>query len=230
MSHRFAAEHTKLVSRTDDLRRKDASSFSSREPELVDALEACLQGMRPMDAASREPLAKMADVSSPSAASCQYTEKKRPERASFSSPTTPPAASHDEFNLRRHAERTLRSSLRHASPEDAGRRQRRISWDTKPESFRIIPARHDSRQPFLPPHPGVELSANLESISHRCHLEDVAFVWELFKETNDLPLSCLQSGSSYLDFDFDATAAAFASASCAGVKLAMENRSKLRNP
>ena len=28
-------------------------------------------------------------------------------------------------------------------------------------------------------HPGVELRANLESISHRCHLFEVAFVWEL---------------------------------------------------
>jgi hypothetical protein len=26
-------------------------------------------------------------------------------------------------------------------------------------------------------HPGVELRANLESISHRCHFFEVAFVW-----------------------------------------------------
>ena len=32
-------------------------------------------------------------------------------------------------------------------------------------------------------HPGVELRANLKSISHRCHLEEVASVWELTKET-----------------------------------------------
>ena len=30
-------------------------------------------------------------------------------------------------------------------------------------------------------HPGVELRANLKSISHRCHLFEVAFVWELTK-------------------------------------------------
>ena len=36
-------------------------------------------------------------------------------------------------------------------------------------------------------HPGVELRANLKSISHRCHLFEVAFVWELTKETIDLP-------------------------------------------
>ena len=41
-------------------------------------------------------------------------------------------------------------------------------------------------------HPGVELGANLKSISHRCHLFEVAFVWELTKETFHLPLGCLQ--------------------------------------
>ena len=43
-------------------------------------------------------------------------------------------------------------------------------------------------------HPGVELRANLKSISHMCHLFEVAFVWELTKETIHLPLSCLQGG------------------------------------
>ena len=43
-------------------------------------------------------------------------------------------------------------------------------------------------------HPGVELRANLKSISHRCHLFEVAFVWELTKETIHLPLGCLQGG------------------------------------
>jgi len=32
-----------------------------------------------------------------------------------------------------------------------------------------------------PPHPGVELRANLKSISHRCYLFEVAFAWELTK-------------------------------------------------
>ena len=45
-------------------------------------------------------------------------------------------------------------------------------------------------------HPGVELRANLESISNRCHLFEIAFVWELTKETLGLPLGCLQGGFS----------------------------------
>ena len=32
------------------------------------------------------------------------------------------------------------------------------------------------------------------SASHRCHLFEVAFVWELTEETIHLPLSCLQGG------------------------------------
>jgi len=52
---------------------------------------------------------------------------------------------------------------------------------------------------LLPTHPTLEVSqgqilANLESISHRCHPILVAFLWELTKETIDLPLSCLQGG------------------------------------
>ena len=43
-------------------------------------------------------------------------------------------------------------------------------------------------------HPGVELRANLKRISHRCLLFEVAFVWELSKETIHLPLGCLQGG------------------------------------
>ena len=41
-------------------------------------------------------------------------------------------------------------------------------------------------------HPGFQLRANLESISHRCHFFEVAFVWELTQETIHLPLGCLQ--------------------------------------
>ena len=41
-------------------------------------------------------------------------------------------------------------------------------------------------------HPGVELRANLQSISHRCHLLEVAFVCELTKEVIQLPMGCLQ--------------------------------------
>ena len=47
-------------------------------------------------------------------------------------------------------------------------------------------------------HPGVELRANLKSISHRCNLFEVAFVWELTKETIHLPQGCLQGGFSSL--------------------------------
>ena len=42
-------------------------------------------------------------------------------------------------------------------------------------------------------HPGVELSANLKSISHRCYLFEVAYVRELTQETIVLPLGCLRA-------------------------------------
>ena len=45
-------------------------------------------------------------------------------------------------------------------------------------------------------HPGVELRANLKSISHRCHPILVAFVWELTKEIIHLLLGCLQGGAA----------------------------------
>ena len=48
--------------------------------------------------------------------------------------------------------------------------------------------------PLQAPHPGGNLGANLKSISHRCYLFEVAFVWELTKETIHLPLGCLQGG------------------------------------
>ena len=43
-------------------------------------------------------------------------------------------------------------------------------------------------------HPGFEMRANRKSISHRCYLFEVAFVWELTKETVHLPLGCHQVG------------------------------------
>ena len=43
-------------------------------------------------------------------------------------------------------------------------------------------------------HHKIESRTNLVSISHRCHLFVVAFVWELTKETIELPLGCLQGG------------------------------------
>jgi hypothetical protein len=49
------------------------------------------------------------------------------------------------------------------------------------------------------PHVRVEMRANLKSISHRCHLFEVASVWELTKEAIHSPLGCLQVGSEALD-------------------------------
>ena len=37
--------------------------------------------------------------------------------------------------------------------------------------------------------------ANLKSVYHRCNLFEVAFVWELTKETIVLPLGCLKGGA-----------------------------------
>jgi len=42
--------------------------------------------------------------------------------------------------------------------------------------------------------PEIELRANLKSTSHRCHLFEVAFLWELTEKTIHLPLGCLQGG------------------------------------
>jgi len=42
--------------------------------------------------------------------------------------------------------------------------------------------------------PGGNPGANLKSISHKCYLFEVAFVWELTKETIGLALGCLQGG------------------------------------
>jgi len=47
-------------------------------------------------------------------------------------------------------------------------------------------------------HPGGNPGANRESISHRCYLFEIAFVWELTKETIHLPLGCLQGGTRRL--------------------------------
>ena len=45
-----------------------------------------------------------------------------------------------------------------------------------------------------PTHPEGNPEANLKSTSHRCYLFEVAFVWEVTKETIDLHLGCLQGG------------------------------------
>ena len=67
-------------------------------------------------------------------------------------------------------------------------------WDVRMKAWRDENGAWGG-QVFATP-PGVELKANLESISHRCFLFEVAFVWELTKETIHLPLGCLQGGPS----------------------------------
>ena len=44
------------------------------------------------------------------------------------------------------------------------------------------------------PHPGGNPGANRKSIFYRCHLFEVAFVWDLTNETIHLPMGCLQGG------------------------------------
>ena len=44
-------------------------------------------------------------------------------------------------------------------------------------------------------HPAGNPGANLQPISHRCYLWEVAFEWELTTETINLPLGCLQGGA-----------------------------------
>ena len=50
--------------------------------------------------------------------------------------------------------------------------------------------------------PGGNPGANLKSISHRCYLFEVAFVWELTTGTIDLPLGCLQGGQGHRAIKF----------------------------
>ena len=88
-------------------------------------------------------------------------------------------------------------------------------WSAKnpnPETFRgilwlgeaILPSNHHKaldRCIQLPPversalRTGVELRANLQSISQKCHLFKVASVGELTKGSIHLPLGCLQGGN-----------------------------------
>ena len=46
-------------------------------------------------------------------------------------------------------------------------------------------------------HPGVELRVDLKSISNKYYICEVAFVWQLTKETIQLPLGCLQGGQGW---------------------------------
>ena len=66
--------------------------------------------------------------------------------------------------------------------------------DTRSEGARPVPALCPGHAPGGY-HLGVELSAHLKSISHRCLFFEMAFVWELTEETIHLPLGCLQGGA-----------------------------------
>ena len=46
-------------------------------------------------------------------------------------------------------------------------------------------------------HPEGNTGANLESSSHRCHPILEEFVWDLTKESINLPLGCLQGGLEF---------------------------------
>jgi hypothetical protein len=50
------------------------------------------------------------------------------------------------------------------------------------------------RAPGVQTHPGGNIGANLKLISHKGYLFEVAFLWELIKETIYLPRGCLQGG------------------------------------
>ena len=79
----------------------------------------------------------------------------------------------------RHARRLHARLEMHQEP--AGR-QRPDGLDRVYRPVRAPPPPH-----LDPSHPGGNPGANLKSISHRCHTILVAFVWELTKETIDLP-------------------------------------------
>ena len=60
----------------------------------------------------------------------------------------------------------------------------------KPSVLLGAPALQQDSWP--PSHPGGNPGANLKSIFHRCYLFEVAFIWELTKDTIVLPMGCLQ--------------------------------------
>ena len=75
--------------------------------------------------------------------------------------------------------------------------------------------------PHPPPHPPPPLEATqgqiVESISHTCYLQEVAFEWKLTKETIYLPRGCLQGGSS-ASSSAPSSASSLASGSAWGVQ------------
>jgi len=94
------------------------------------------------------------------------------------------AGSRETFN-------TLRS-WRHQSVFHPGTRDRHFIAE-QPAPVPHLARPEGRGAPYLT-HPGVELRANLKSISHRCYLFEVAFVWELTEETIHLPMGCFQGG------------------------------------
>ena len=65
-------------------------------------------------------------------------------------------------------------------------------YDKQFEAAEMAPGgRKEDTVFFCLSHPGVELRANLKTISHKYYLFEVAFVWELSNETIHLPLGFL---------------------------------------
>ena len=71
-------------------------------------------------------------------------------------------------------------------------RPRRIPTFGKrpPAQGRLVRAAPSAANSSLALHPGGSLGSNLKSISHRCYLFEVAFVWDMTEETIVLPLGC----------------------------------------
>ena len=75
-------------------------------------------------------------------------------------------------------------------PTDTSQREK-LEWVLV---MQVLPFAHPSSATTPLHHPGGNPVANLKSISYRCRLILVAFVWELTEEIIDLPLGCLQGG------------------------------------
>ena len=91
---------------------------------------------------------------------------------------------------------------KHVRPEPGLQRKRQKgrdkTWRSLSELKGEISVREAPPQVRALDHPGGNPGANLKSISHRCHPILVACVWELTKNTINLPLGCLQGGERCL--------------------------------
>ena len=86
-----------------------------------------------------------------------------------------------------------------SAPPSLLRRTHALSLNTVeliPTLGALSPRGGPIQDPVLTPHPGGNPGGNLKSISQKCYLREVAFEWELTKETIHLPLGCLQGGVS----------------------------------